>query len=814
MQLIFNEQKRRYEFLYTKAEMGTGYPLVKANNFQFDGQANPKVWFTASARRAIKLASYADDALRERILRDAGREPDPDACQIEYHEHLEAPRAKDAPGFTWHAPYQLNPFVKERGWQYADSPDKHWWTTDAGNVRATCEAIAGFNRDVTDERMRVKLHVSEAARAEVEAQSALKVASITASRASSADIEIPCPEGLSFMPFQKAGVAYCLERDAVLLGDEMGLGKSIETIGVINADMKARKILLICPASLKINWRREIEKWCMRVPNILTLSGSPTSGREDLLRTLFDVTRRRGAEVDVCIINFDILHKWEAQLVAHGWDLLVIDEAHKMKGGKKTKRGAAGLKLSKVARRKLLLTGTPIPNRVSELLPLLEMLGAVDQFGGGWNFLQRYAGAHNNGFGWQFDDAAHLGELNDKLRSTVMIRRLKTEVLKELPRKRRQVIELPPVTSQQKSLIERERTAEQRKVELRQELRARVELAKASEDPDEHRRAVSALRDGMRAAFDEMSKLRHETAVAKLPQAIEHIEDMLEECGKIVLGAHHRDVIEMLVEHFNHQREATYGEGVAVKLYGGMSQDEKQASVDRFQRDPSCRLFVGSIQAAGVGLTLTAASTVILVELDWVPANVSQFEDRVLRIGQEADSVLVQHLVLEGSLDARMARTLIQKQEIADKALDHETGAGAAAVELPEDFDGDEELVLPEQREAGYAPEEIVRVRYEPAAYEERAATHGVTQAQIGLEALKMTPEKIKLVHAAVRELAGWCDGAVTRDGIGFNGTDAKIGHNLAARPTLTPKAAALARLLCRKYSETQLGGRYAELFS
>lgn len=807
MQLIYNEPKKRYEFLYTKAEMGTGHPLVKGANFQFDGQANPKVWFTGSARRALKLSSYADDALRERILREAGTEPDPDACLIEYHEHLGAPRAKGRAGFTWHAPYGLNALVKGRGWQYADSPDKHWWTTDAGNVRATCEAVAGVNRAVTDERARIKLHVSESARAEVEAQSALKVASIAASRATDANIDLPCPEGLNYMPFQRAGISFCLDRSAVLLGDDMGLGKTIQAIGAVNADPEARKVLIVMPASLKVNWRREIEKWSVRTPNILMLQGSPTSGRENLIKTLFDVTRRKGAEVDVCVVNFDILHKWEAALYAHGWDLFVVDEAHKAKGGKKTKRGAACLKLAKVARRKLLLTGTPVPNRVSELLPLLEMLGVVDQFGGGWNFLQRYAGAHNNGFGWQFDGAAHLDELNDRLRSTVMIRRLKTEVLKELPRKRRQVIELPAVTSQQKSLIERERTAEQRKVELRQELRARVELAKASEDPEEHRRAVGALRDGMRAAFDEMSKLRHETALAKLPQAIEHIEDMLEECGKIVIGAHHRDVIEMLVEHFNRTRE------VAVKLYGGMSQDDKQLSVDRFQRDPECRLFLGSIMAAGVGLTLTAASTVILVELDWVPANVSQFEDRVLRIGQEADSVLVQHLVLEGSLDARMARTLIQKQEIADKALDHETGAGGEETELPEDFGGDEELVLPERREAGYAPEEIVRVHYEPAAYEERAATHGVTQAQIGLEALKMTPEKIKLVHAAVRELAGWCDGAVTRDDQGYNGTDAKIGHNLAARPSLSPKAAALGKFIIRKYSQTQLGGRYDSLF-
>src|SRR4051812_30133906 len=120
MQLIYNEDKQRYEFLYTKPEMGVGYALV-ADNFRFDGACNPKVWYTTEARRCLKTvetkdgplapASFADDELRERILREAKDAPDPEACRIEWHASLRAPKAGGRAGFTWHAPYVLNPFV-------------------------------------------------------------------------------------------------------------------------------------------------------------------------------------------------------------------------------------------------------------------------------------------------------------------------------------------------------------------------------------------------------------------------------------------------------------------------------------------------------------------------------------------------------------------------------------------------------------------------------------------------------------------------------------------------------------------------------
>jgi hypothetical protein len=186
---------------------------------------------------------------------------------------------------------------------------------------------------------------------------------------------------------------------------------------------------------------------------------------------------------------------------------------------------------------------------------------------------------------------------------------------------------------------------------------------------------------------------------------------------------------------------------------------DRQSAVDRFMADPTCRVFIGSIAAAGVGLTLTSASTVVFAELDWVPANVSQAEDRAHRIGQH-DAVNVQHLVLDESLDARMAHVIVQKQAIADAALDLSTGVKAPDLAAP---------VVPG------APRRAAKPREYPVATDvQRAAC-----------------------AEAMRSLAGVCDGARSLDGCGFSKFDAATGHRLAAlaRPMTDGECWLTARL-------------------
>ena len=335
-----------------------------------------------------------------------------------------------------------------------------------------------------------------------------------------------------------------------------------------------------------------------------------------------------------------------------------------------------------------------------------------------------------------------------------MIRRLKKDVLKELPPKYRQVIEIPANGNSKIVARERERMAE---IESRlEDLKIAVEMAKISDDPKAFAEAVKNLRSAVMVSFEEMSRVRHETALAKVPDIVAFLSDAISN-HKVVCFAHHRDVIEKI--------EAAFPDN-SVKLYGGMSEKDKNASIEKFQNDDNIRLFIGSIKAAGVAITLTAATHVVFAELDWVPGNMTQAEDRCHRIGQ-TDNVLVQHLVLEGSLDAHMAYKLVEKQEIIDKALDEDI--------------------------------EIKKIKYFVTPGDD-ASTKNVSKSKIEKIAESMSNEQRAAAHLGLKMLAGMCDGARELDGVGFNKIDTKIGKSLAGNETLTPKQAAFAKILVTKY--------------
>ena len=594
-------------------------------------------------------------------------------------------------------------------------------------------------------------------------------ASIEHSRAKDADIEIPVPDGLEYLPYQRAGIAYGLARPSTLIADEMGLGKTIQAIGICNADPDARSILIICPDSLKLNWRREWERWDTKGLSVAVANGKFPSA-------------------DVCIINYDILRKHRAAIRSRSWDLLVVDEAHYIKNGKaqrtaevlgKWNKDAAKRLAAIEAKRRIFLTGTPIVNRPAEAWILVHSL-APDVFGSWFSYMTRYAAAHRTRWGWDTSGASHLDELQEKLRASIMVRRLKKDVLTELPPKRRQVIELPAAGLE--SVVRHEHEVWQRQQDSLEALRVRVELAKASENAAEYEAAVSALRQGEMAAFTELSRLRHETALAKLPQVIAHLQDSVEQ-GKVVCFCHHKDVVAAILAEFPD----------AVSITGDTPMQVRQDAVDRFQSDESCRLFVGNIQAAGVGLTLTASSHVIFAELDWVPGNVSQAEDRCHRLTQ-VNSVLVQHLVLEGSLDATMARVIAAKQDVIDRALDVRSETEKADAPAIQTMDSESIEALQESwRNANESAREC--------------ATKSVSRQRIQKESESITADQTKVVHAALISLAGMRDGAEAEDYCGFNKVDALIGHSLAMTQELTPRQAALGRKIARKYHR-QIGGK------
>jgi hypothetical protein len=242
--------------------------------------------------------------------------------------------------------------------------------------------------------------------------------------------------------------------------------------------------------------------------------------------------------------------------------------------------------------------------------------------------------------------------------------------------------------------------------------------------------------------------VRHETALSKVPQVIEALKEDIDErqSGKILVFAHHRDVLEKLHAAFP----------CSVVVHGELSLKERDRLVQQFQNDAECGPFFGSIRATGEGLTLTAASLVGFVEEDWVPGKLSQCEDRAHRIGQK-DNVLVKHWVLKDSHDAKMVATLVRKQEVLDKALD------------------DEKKELTE--------EPVISTEHKSLA----------TRKQLRIEASVLTPAQASNVLTCLISL---------RDNTEVEQVDGEVRDALASKASLSPMAAALGRKVVLRYRQ------------
>lgn len=671
-------------------------------------------------------------------------------------------------------------------------------------------------RDYADVITQAKLDVDAAAAklmADVKIQAA--AVAVAASRAQDADIIIPIAAGRTFLPYQKAGVAYGLDHKNVLIGDDMGLGKTAQAIGIINADESLKRILVICPASLSRNWVREFGFFGSRP---LTIGIATTKAVPD---------------TDIVVCTYDVFSRdtdASKAILAVTWDAMVLDEAHYLKNGdaKRTQviLGANRMQGIRVSKRRIYLTGTPISSRPIHIWPLIHSL-APAEFDNKMFFAKRYCAATQGRFGWDFSGASHLDELQDKLRGLLLVRRLKKDVLAELPAKRRQIIELPADTPELRAVLKLEAATEKRMDGEVAKLQAAVHAASA--DPEQYKLAVAALRAGQQIAFTEMSRVRHATAVAKAPVVAQHVRDALEADGKIIVFAHHTDVVD-------HLRTALADLGVVV-ITGDTPPAKRQGVVDAFQNDAQIRVFIGNIQAAGVGLTLTASSHVIFGELDWVPGNLSQAEDRAHRLGQR-NAVLVQHLVLEGSIDARMAATVTAKQAVIDDALDkvepeadrdarlaaEQTAADAKiadalakakALAAAEEAEAIERAARDAKRIADREAQDARRadaiaavVQLRLAAVADAAAEHiARLRASVAAAAAAMGPVAVPSAEAAVAILA--ClrvlaeldpDRAAEPNDKGFSATDSSHGHYLSGLSALSGTDAIVGCRMVRRY--------------
>jgi SWI/SNF-related matrix-associated actin-dependent regulator 1 of chromatin subfamily A len=435
---------------------------------------------------------------------------------------------------------------------------------------------------------------------------------------SSGNGEAPAPAGLAYYEYQKAGVQFLDTHASCLLADDPGLGKTIQVCGLLNSRPEIRSVLVVCPASVKYVWARELARWLTDKSRTVGIAGAA-----------LDIS----AEIVVC--NYDLLRKFDALLKSRRYDLLVLDEAHYIKTPRAQRTKACKL-LGALAVRKVLLTGTPIMNRPAELWSLLNFLDAR-AWGPFFPFALRYCDAKKGPFGWDFDGASNLVELNSRLRTSgLMLRRCKADVLPQLPRVTRQTVPLPvDMTPVLEELTER--------------------LAELMGfDPDNPPFEI----DPVRIPFELVAAIRREVGMAKVKAALAFIADETQDVDKTVVYAHHHDVLGALHEAL----------APSVLVTGQTPAKARARAVDSFQESGGPKYFIASIQAMGVGITLTAASRVIFVEQSWTPSELEQCECRLHRIGQ-ANAVLSQYLVVRDSIDERILSAVVGKMRVIEAVL-------------------------------------------------------------------------------------------------------------------------------------------------
>lgn len=457
-----------------------------------------------------------------------------------------------------------------------------------------------------------------------------------------------------------------------LLGDEMGTGKTVQVMAYIHRNSKI-PAMIICPNSIKFNWRNEILATTGDAYKI-NLIGKSYSKKETARRARIHSNVIYSKELtpgcDIYIINYDIVSRNLLEIEKAGIQFIAADESHKIKNykAKRTEaivRLATGIENRKNPKTKkidpikvsngiesvVFMSGTPQVNRPNELWTSVNTLTPwVPEFSQWTRFGFRYCGAVNNGYGWNFGGSSNTIELNALLTKHVMLRRLKSDVLKELPPKIYTTIPLDFDRAEYDRVVD----AFNGKVNWKEGMESIVKFGGNPPTSDE--------------AIVEIQKLREIAGYAKLDSAAEWIQDYTEEGAKIVVFAHHRNIIEQIRNKLL-SNDSSY-HGTVPVIMGGISNDERDEAVYQFQNNPDAKVILVSITAGGFGLTLTAARAVAFVQLPWTPGDLQQAADRVHRVGQDADSVDVFNLVAEGTIEEEIADLIISKALVMDLVLD------------------------------------------------------------------------------------------------------------------------------------------------
>lgn len=413
----------------------------------------------------------------------------------------------------------------------------------------------------------------------------------------------------------------------VLLADSMGLGKTLQILLYAQQNPTVRPIVVVCPASIKYNWGREAMKHIGMRASVLEGTKVP---EDQLIPEL---------AAELIILNYDILKYWVPTLKKIKPQLIVGDEAHALIDPR-SQRTRALRELCKNVPHVILATGTPFQSRPAQIWPMLNII-RPDLYPSFRPFGERYCRPKLTPWGWKYDGAERLDELNKILLREVMVRRLKEDVLQDLPDKARHV-----------TLLDLPNRAEYD--------RALNDFASWVRDQP-NIRADRALRA---QAVTKITYLKKLVGELKVPSIVAWIEQFLNETGeKLLVFGIHTELVEGLRERFD---------GQAVMVNGSITKRKRQQAFDQFNKDKRTRLFIGNIDAAGVGWNCTSASTTAHVELAWVPAKHSQAEDRVHGMSRGMENVRSRayYLIAADTLEEKLLTLLQARQKTMDAAID------------------------------------------------------------------------------------------------------------------------------------------------
>ena len=437
------------------------------------------------------------------------------------------------------------------------------------------------------------------------------------------DFEVPLPKGKELEPHQKAAVEFIEKNEGkALISSFMGSGKTVSVLSWFNLHPETRPVLIVCPLSVVYHWKKHVEDWVLENKKVFLVNG-----------------KKVPKGFDFYVINWDKIPSRFDELAKIGFEAVIGDEAHYIKN-LKAKRTKAFLKLTRKIRKKIFLTGTPLHNKVPDLFPVLHSLDPFE-FPKFWDFVRSYCEVREKEIWdkkrgkvkyYEFGKPKNSEELFEKLRSTCLYRPDPEKLLEKLPPYKRILVAIA-----------------------------------GSDDLIEASSAISADTEGLTKitpkSVEKLEEFFKRALNLKFPYLLNYVENLLEQRDKLVVLLHHVHAVKTFCEYLKRK-------GVKhVAIVGDTPKRKREEAVKEFQNDPSVRVFVGGIEAAGEGLTLTAARDVVFGELRWNLEVMRQAEMRILRKGQTR-RCFFHYLVVDGTIEVNVVERLSEKKKAVDEVLE------------------------------------------------------------------------------------------------------------------------------------------------